>query len=212
MLLCLSAACFLWLCQTIRAQRASLAHLRRGRIVSEEIQAAKDSLQTLRRQAEEAVQLRVQNAELDRLRREIALANEKGIELPPELQPEADKLRSEIQELRGENQRLAGAPEMLEAGQIVTANELAQIGRAFGGYVELNDGRLPESFSELESCTPSAVFPTLHTNKYEILAAGKLDEIREPANTPLLRSKFPDAQNLRAYLFADGHLEMKREE
>src|SRR5260370_37091722 len=102
MLLCLSAACFLWLCQTIRAQRASLAHLRRGRIVSEEIQAAKDSLQTLRRQAEEAVQLRVQNAELDRFRRENALANEKGIELLPEVHPEGDKLRAAIRKHRQE--------------------------------------------------------------------------------------------------------------
>ena len=86
-----------------------------------------------------------------------------------------------------------------------------QIGQAFSLYAKMNDDKIPEDFAQLKYYITSDIFPTLETDRYEILYKGKLADIADPANTPLLRSKLKNSQNQRPYFFADGHLEIMQE-
>ncbi|MEY2427926.1 MAG: hypothetical protein QOJ40_811, partial [Verrucomicrobiota bacterium] len=121
------------------------------------------------------------------------------------------QLKTENLQLRGENQQLEQAPQILSARQQVDVDELNQIAGALSLYAKMNDNRLPAQFGELRSYSTAEVFPTLETNRFELLYQGNLTNISDPANTPLVRAQAKNLLNQRAYLFADGHLEIRDE-
>jgi hypothetical protein len=204
------------LLSTLRADYTGLTQLRQDLAGLNEARAANRALQKLRWQNEELAQLRESNQELHRLRQELQRLREAEARRKRELlqgdEVQLQELRQDNQRVREENLQLAGSPETIQAEQTLDVNQLKQIAKAFRLYADVNSGKLPGDFNELKYYTPAEVFQSLETNRYEILAVGEVADIAEPDKTPLLRSKVKDQQNLRAYLFADGHLEMKKEE
>ncbi|MDB6063890.1 MAG: hypothetical protein JWR26_98 [Pedosphaera sp.] len=196
------------------ADHAGITRVRQDLAGLENVRDINRALQKRRWQYEELLQLRQGNRELNRLSAELQRLKEigdgRGVVLDEAAQ--LQKLRRDNQWIREENLQLEQAPETLQAEQTLDANQLKQIAKAFRLYAEVNSGRLPGNLSELKFYTPADVFQSLQTSRFEILVAGGMADIAEPAKTPLLRSKSADRQNLRAYLFADGHLELKREE
>ncbi|MDB6110174.1 MAG: hypothetical protein JWR69_1924 [Pedosphaera sp.] len=204
------------LVSTLRADYAGITQLRQDLDGLKEARAANRVVEKLRWQNEELAQLRESNQELHRLRQEIQRLREAEAKRKRELvqgeEEQLQKLRQDNQRVREENLQLERAPETIQAEQTLDVNRLKQIAKAFRLYAEVNPGQSPGNFNELKFYTPAEVFQALEPGRYEILAVSGAADIAEPDKTPLLRSKAKDKQNLRAYLFADGHLEMKSEE
>jgi prepilin-type processing-associated H-X9-DG protein len=112
---------------------------------------------------------------------------------------------------RAENQALEKDPITVSARQAVDVGELTQIAAAIGLYAKMNGNNLPAQFADLKHYTTADVFPSLETNRFELLHQGKLTDIANPVSTPLVRARAKDRQNQRPYLFADGHLEIREE-
>ena len=202
---------FSFLYSNFRFQNGKIGILRLQLAELSQIRTQNQALQKILWQSEELEELRKDNAELFRIRNEIRRlreAAEKKLDSEKNLE---EQLQTENANLRNENQQLEQAPEIASARQAVDVNELMQIGQAFSVYAKMNGNKIPEDFTELQSYTTADIFPTLETDRYEILYKGKLADIAEPANTPLLRAKLKNSQNQRPYIFADGHLEIMQE-
>ncbi len=149
----------------------------------------------------------------------------------------AAKLQEEIQQLREDKQGLANqiqaAQESIEAARakIITANSrptqpepapfvepgsdqemslMKQVGTALFMSAADHDGTFPTNLTGVTNYyTGSArVF-----EQFELLTmTQKSDEIQQPASTVLVRGKFTDANGRRTYLFADGHVEVRKDE
>jgi hypothetical protein len=204
------------LLSTLRADYAGITQLRQDLDGLKEAREAHRALQKLRWQNEELAQLRENNQELHRLRQEIQRLRQAEARRKRELvqgeEEQLRELRQDNQRFREGNRQLAGSPETIQAEQTLDVNQLKQIAKAFRLYAEVNPGQSPGNFNELKFYTPAEVFQALEPGRYEILAVSGGADLAEPDKTALLRPKTKDRQNLRAYLFADGHLEMKREE
>ena len=202
---------FSFLYFNFRVQNGKIAILRQQLAELSQIRTQNQALQKVLWQSEELEELHKDNAELFRIRNEIRRlrdAAEKKLDSEQNLE---EQLQTENANLRFEKQQLEQAPEIVSASQTVDANELMQIGQAFSLYAKMNDNKIPEDFTELKSYTTADIFPTLETDRYEILYKGKLTDIADPANTPLLRAKLKNSQNQRPYFFVDGHLETIQE-
>ncbi len=123
--------------------------------------------------------------------------------------------RAEIQTLQRENQQLRqqldqwrAAPAVVEARRSVDVNQLRQISQFFEAYAKNHGGKFPSSFNELKYYLAADVYPGIETNRFEILESRPDDNV-DPNKLPLVRSRISDTQNARAYLFADGHVEIR---
>jgi hypothetical protein len=198
-----------------RLERARIAVLRQQLADLAPVRAQNQALRTILFQLDELDQLRKDHAELFRLRNEIGrmqLADEKRkLAAARSAEDQLSQLKTENTQLRDENQQLAQAPQTVTARQEVDVDELNQIAGALTLYARMNDNKLPAQFSELKSYSTAEVFPTLETNRFEIVYQGNLTSIADPAITPLARAQAKNSLNQRAYLFADGHLEIRDE-
>ncbi|SRR6266581_378615 len=198
-----------------RLERAKIAALRQQLADSAQVRAQNQALRKIFLQLDELEDLRKDHAEIFRLRNEIgqlqAAWEKRKLAAARGAEEQVSQLKTENNQLRDENQQLEQAPRTLSARQEVDVDELNLIAGALSLYAKMNDNQLPAQFAELRSYSTAEVFPALETNRFEILYTGKLTSIADPANTPLVRAQAKNLLNQRAYLFADGHLEIRDE-
>src|SRR6266550_2466426 len=196
-----------------RLQCAKIAVLRQQLADVAQVRAQNQALRKILLQLDELDELRKDHAELFRLRNEIgrlqAAGEKRKLAAVRTAEEQLSQLKTENIRLRDENQQLEQAPQTVSARQQVDVDELNQIAGALSLYARMNDNKLPAQFGELRSYSSAEVFPTLETNRFEILYQGNLTNIADPANTPLVRAQAKNLLNQRAYLFADGHLEIR---
>jgi prepilin-type processing-associated H-X9-DG protein len=214
-LLAASSLFSLHLYSDLHSTNAAIASLRRQLSDAAAVKAENETLQQILRLSEDLDDLRKDNAELLRARREIvrlqtALEKRKR-DSAHSLEEQLSQLQTENLQLRHDNQQLEQTPKTVSAREAVDLNELAEIGQILGLYASMNSNNLPHDLTELKSYAATDVFSTFETNRFEFVYQGNLTDISDPAKTPLMRSKFEDDQNQRPYLFADGHVATKKE-
>lgn len=185
----------------------------------ERLQAEVSQLRERSSDNEAARKARADSEELEQLRRnhvelgELALklrglraahaqrsANEKeSAESARNLQAQNAQLRSEVEQLKH-------APTAAQARRSVDETQLAQIAEYFRGYARNNGGKFPQDFAQLRSYLPANVYPTIETDRFEILTGAAAGD---RGQEPIARTRFADDQNSRIYLFADGHVEKR---
>ena len=208
--------------------KSELDELRKVRRQLQNLNLESKNVEKLKSKADEAERLRLENTDLPRLRNEARLYRE--------LKPELDKLRIEVLSLR---QLLAkytnvvavpstatvpvpettttAPPTPAEDAQKMETEYLAQVGRlrvlaaSLHLFAEDNDGLLPRDFSQLASYLEPQMAQNLELSRYEIVAGGRLSDIEDPETTVIVREKKKDKHGIRAYVFADGRVELFKE-
>jgi len=177
-----------------------------------EVMARNKARQENELRLEELEQLRRNHLELDRLAAKVEqLRRMQAQRSSEERRKDGEQihlLETQNSRLRTELAQMKAAPETAEARLSVDRTQLEQIARFFYSYARNNSGRYPSNFSELRYYLPASVFPTIETNRFEILWGGANAE-PDPAQQALVRTRVEDQQNTRFYLFADGHLETR---
>ncbi len=163
-------------------------------------------------QLEELERLRRNHHELDQLAARIeGLRRTKALEQSESEKTDAEqihRLEAENVQLRGQLEALKSSAVNTEARRFVDSYQLEHISRFFRSYARNNAGRYPSDFSELRYYLPENVYPSIETNRFEILASDSASE-SDLSRHALVRTKFEDGQNSKLYLFADGHLETR---
>jgi prepilin-type processing-associated H-X9-DG protein len=211
-------------------QKRMLGELRRE---NEQIRAASAENEGLQSQRQEIERLRVDNQQLERLRRD----NQELHRLRGEVRQlrEQSKMIDQLQAdnllLREEGERLQrtqaqAAAQQQDQQQSAALAELQaaknemlrrvgisrQIGVALIQHAQNHQDQLPTDLTQLRDSVGEGESGKVDLRAYEILAAGKLAEIPEPTKTAVVREKQKDARGLRVYVFADGHVELKKED
>jgi len=164
-------------------------------------------------EAEELQRLRAEQQEFKRLQAEVErlrlAAQRKQAEAVQNREEQLADLLRENERLRRENGQLRDDPKFKAAQAEVLNQELRYIAYALQVYAGRNQGQLPPSLGELKYYVPANVFPALEIENFELLAAsaGSAD----PHNTPIVRSKTRQPNEVNLYLFADWHLEAKND-
>jgi len=178
-----------------------------------DISAQNEALQKAYAQLEELERLRRNHFELGELTSRIAALRQAQAQRKMEAQQAAEeKLRTlelENAQLRAELDQMKAAPGFVEARRSVDGSQLEHIGLFFRSYARNNHGKYPSDFTELKYYLPATVYPSIETNRFEILVQ-ETDANPDPGQQALVRTRILDDQNDRLYLFADGHLETKR--
>jgi DNA repair exonuclease SbcCD ATPase subunit len=186
----------------LQEQVSRLPEISDRNLALQKIQAQLEELQRLRRNRLELDELA---AKIDALRRTQAQRTNDAQRAGGE---HVRRLESENAQLRAELEQFKTAPGTLEARQSVDASQLEHISRFFKSYARNNAGRYPADFSELRYYLPANIYPTIETNRFEILANdGSGDS--DGSQQALVRTRFEVEPNSRLYLFADGHVEAR---
>jgi RNA polymerase sigma factor (sigma-70 family) len=168
---------------------------------------------------DEIDRLRRENVELHRLRGEVALLRNH--------KQEVERMAAETAEARRELTQMARQLAEAQAAQRTTEQQQyyqSGIARmhfskqwmlAIYLYTDARDGMVPARLTDAISYFEAGDEPIegLSIDDLEIVYAGRLDEISEPARTIVLRERephpAPDGKWTRAYGFADGHSEIR---
>lgn len=212
-------------------QKRMLGELRRE---NEQLRAASAENEGQQSQRQEIERLRVDNQQLERLRRDNQELHRLRGEVR-QLREQAkmiDQLQADNLLLREEGERLqrtqaqAAAAQQQDQQQSAALAELQaaknellrrvgisrQIGTALIQHAQNHQDQLPTDLTQLRDSVGEGESGKVDLNAYEIVAAGKLAEILEPTKTAVVRERQKDARGLRVYVFADGHVELKRED
>jgi prepilin-type processing-associated H-X9-DG protein len=184
--------------------RAEVSQLRENSVENEAARKARADL-------EELEQLRRNHAELGELALKLRSLRETQAQRQATENENANdvrKLEAENAQLRSQVEQLKHAPTTAEARRSVDGTQLAQIGQYFRGYARNNGGKFPQDFAQLRYYLPANVYPTIETDRFEILTA-PVTETSDPGQAPIVRTRFADEQNNRIVLFADGHVETR---
>jgi hypothetical protein len=197
-----------FLLQEYWSRNQQLALLRQ-QLASEGVALAeKAALRNVAAQMDELEDLRRNHLELGGLTARVAALRAAEAQKNVAAQNEAKRLELENQHLRLDLEQAKHSPSTLEARASVDGNQLQQIAAFFQMYARNNSGRYPRDFSELKFYLPANVYPSIETNRFEILvpdAAANSD----PSQRALVRTLGSGDQSAHLYLFADGHLETR---
>ena len=196
-------------CLTYRSQNLEVSRLQRELADLPRLRAENKELREISLRAEELKSLREDSEELPRLQQAVLKLR---LNLAQEARKQMSKLEAEDERLADINQQLEESPEIIRARQVMDVTQLRQIAKAIGGYIREHDGKSPANFSELRHFVSPGIWATLETSRFEMLLRGRLDDIAAPDKTPIVRSISKDKENQRAYLFADGHVEMRTDQ
>jgi TolA-binding protein len=178
-----------------------------------EASAPNEALQLNHSQLEELERLRRTHLELDELTLKIAALRQDQARRKMEAQQaggeQIRRLEGENAQLRAQLEQTKAAPGNAEARRSVDSSQLEHISHFFRSYARNNKGKYPTDFTELKYYLPAAVYPSIETNRFEILVQ-ETEVNPDPGQQALVRTRFLDDQNIRLYLFADGHLETRR--
>jgi hypothetical protein len=167
------------------------------------------ALQKTQAQLEELERLRRNHFELGELTAKVTALRRAQAQKSGAAAEEVRKLELENAQLRAELADMKAAPSSIEGRRSVDGSELEQIGHFFRAYARNNSGKYPTDFNELSYYLPAAVYPSIETNRFEILNSEN-DAKSDPSQQALVRTRIPDAQSSVVYLFGDGHLETRR--
>jgi hypothetical protein len=189
--------------------------------------------QALRQQVEQMANLEAENDRLSNLvvRAQSATSDDQLRELL-RLRGEVGMLRSqtnELERLRNENRRLQASPAKTGPNPEAQAvdSDSAQRERAIAKmndakllvlgqlmYADDNTQQVARSLDQLEPYLHPMTPSLTATNQFELVFQGSFQDIRNPAQTIVLREKqgwqASDGSWHRAYGFADGHSELHR--
>jgi RNA polymerase sigma factor (sigma-70 family) len=187
--------------------------------VVDQLRAENELMAASRIDPDELERLRRDNAELHRLRGEVALLRSQ--------QQDADRLKAENAELRQTSATMLQSTADEVAASLLKEQEFkTNIDRlnlpkywmlAIHLYAQENEGMVPAEAVAALAFVPSEVdaIEGLTADDLEVVYAGRLDEIQDPARTIVLREREPrislDGKWTRAYGFADGHSELRAE-
>jgi hypothetical protein len=201
------------LCADFRSRGRQLDRLRQEVSRLSGVSKQNEALQKAYAQLEELERLRRNHLELGELAVKIGALRQAQAERKMEAQQaggeQIRRLELENAQLRAELEQVKTAPGSIEARRSVDGSELQHIGLFFRSYARNNHGKYPTDFTELRYYLPAAVYPSIETNRFEILVQ-ETDVIPDPGQQALVRTGILDDQNIRLYLFADGHLETRR--
>jgi hypothetical protein len=168
-----------------------------------------EALQKTYGQLEELERLRRNHFELGQLTAKIAALRQARAQAQQVGEDELRKLQIENERLRAELSEMKVAPRTIEDRLAVDGSELERISLFFRAYARNNNGKYPTDFSDLRYYVPASVYPSIETNRFEILLPeGEVNP--EPSQQILVRTRIHDDQKIRLYLYADGHLETRR--
>lgn len=196
------------------------AALQEARQVAEKVRRERDAT---------ANQLADRDAELERIEKEAAEVHR--------LRGEIRKLKSQLEELadvRRQNNQLREALERINAQAAAEAladseaeretdeaenmrfRQLTMAKMEFAKQLALGmfsdpSNRLPADPGEIPAVVPDEFATVVKANRFEMMYAGTLDELADPARTIIMREReavqAPDGRWFRTYLFGDGHSE-----
>ncbi len=193
------------------------------------VRAADDALQ---RQAEQLRQLQTENSQLSRLTTQADTSRVDNLDELVRLRSEVAALREQTNAfiaLEAENRRLrassAGPGTLLEQKEQFRADGIARMNYtrlwvlAFHMYASDNGGRFPSDFAQAARYVRedgSAEEFHLSTNQFEVVYHGPLTSMTNPSGTIVIRERearqAADGTWSKAYAFADGHSEIRREQ
>ena len=189
--------------KTLRQENGILRHALAGR--PEEHSVSQDN----RREADLDAA-----SEVNRLRNELATLRREKLRL---LDAAANQRRGEP--VRAAiNQESADAEmqkEQHKAEMIGRMNYLKQTILGFHLFAEKHEGSLPSQLADADLFLDESVRNHPSRELFEMVYAGKLADIKEPARTILIRQKIadpaPNGGYVKGYGFADGHSEIHKE-
>lgn len=209
--LCSCFCALLWVDYRLRSRQLDRLQQEVSRL--NEVAAQNETLQKAYAQVEELERLRRNHLELGELALKIRALRQTQAQRQMAAQQvggeEIRKLELENAKLREELEQIKAAPGSLAARRSVDGSELEHIRLFFRSYARNNHGKYPTDFTELRYYLPATVYPSIETNRFEILVS-EPNVIPAPDQQVLVRTRFADDQTNRLYLFADGHLETRR--
>jgi outer membrane murein-binding lipoprotein Lpp len=174
----------------IKSAKAARNELAQSETDKTELIRLRGEVAPLRRQVKELDTLRAQNQQMKSTISQISSAAQ--AKPVPQEQPQ-------------DAQRQAVVAKMSDAKQMVMAMLL---------YANDNRGQLPADFNQTANYWNKNGNSFTGTNKFEVVLGGPLNAVANPTTTIAVREAEPITINgvrLKAYGFADGHAEIKRE-
>jgi RNA polymerase sigma factor (sigma-70 family) len=180
---------------------------------------------SLRQQQSQLAALQADNERLSKLAAGSSLNSNQPEDLR-RLRAEAAALQpqtSAVARLREENRRLKASAAQAQTPLQTREEAVSRMTYskhwmlAFILYADKNHDQLPTDFEQAKAFLPKDTTPELAAaaEQFEIVFQGKWRDIKNPANTVVLREKqarqMPDGNWVKAYGFADGHSEIHSE-
>jgi hypothetical protein len=194
--------------QALRSQIAESQSNPTERPASNEISA--EELDRLRRDAAEVVKLRGEVSQLRRERIESDKLKEENVNLRARVLAAADSSRKND----GLTEQQAAAKQIGIAKLNYTRGWL----NAFRQYAAQNQGQMPTDFDQARPFLSPDFDNAVDPNQYEIVYHGTLQQLQDSerqAQVIVLRERQanvgPDGVRTKAYAFADGHSEVRKE-
>jgi RNA polymerase sigma factor (sigma-70 family) len=161
-----------------------------------------DELERLKREAAEVHKLRGEVAALRRERADTAKVADENAHRRQPLKTDEPQTEPDTPDLSAEEEA---------EGQINIAkgNYLKKWGLAFNSFAAEHEGRMPKDFSQLQQYLPANLESA--PGQFEVVYQGTLKELKNPDQVIVIREKESRQTGnggwLRAYVFADGHVE-----
>jgi prepilin-type processing-associated H-X9-DG protein len=125
--------------------------------------------------------------------------------------PELRAAIARYEEIYREHQQLAQRDDIVQIEGLAERKQLREIATAILRFVREHNGVFPTQFVEFQNYLTPEFYISLDLQRYELLPVENAAQISDPARTIVLRTRSPDDRNRRAFLFADGHAEVRME-
>lgn len=199
-----------------QAQKAELAELRKENREIYRLRLEREELEKYKARLAELVRIQEATKDVETLQQELAslrLENKQLREDLVELQGEGEKatlnrLMKENQTLKQQLQQVSESAQYTDLQFQITESHLEDIGSALHRFAERYNGRLPRNITDLKRFAPDTL-NSIDPASYEIVhRATRLDQVENPAETPWIVQKEPDANGNRAIVYFDGRVEI----
>jgi len=181
----------------------------------DQVREENDGLKKIKAQVDEIARLKKDNEDVTKLRGEVQQLREDKQGLANQIQTAQetiDAAQSKAVAIAAASRPVQPKP-VLEPASREEINAMKQVG--LGLIMSANDhgGALPTGLAGWTDYLKGSTIDAKVLEQFVFFdMKEKLQEIKEPASTILARGRFTDANSRRTYVFADGHVEVRKDE
>lgn len=191
-----------------------LASLRAVVAEGEQVRDENDGLKKLKVLANEITRLKKENEGISKLQEEIQQLREDKQGLANQIQTAQESVetaRAKIISIGSNDSRPVQSAPVVEPASLEEVNSMKQVGLALLMFANDHSDTFPTNFVPTKEYL--GAFDLKILEQFEFLVpVQKMSEVQQPMSTILARGKFADANGRRTYLFADGHVEIRKDQ
>ena len=187
---------------------SELASLRAVVGEGEQVRDENDGLKKLKVRANEIARLKKENEGISKLREEIQQLRDDKQGLANQIQVAQESIETARAKIITASSRPAQPAPVVEPGSIEEMNSMKQVGLALRIFADEHNDVFPTNFPATKEYL--GTFDLKILEQFELLPMTK--KLDEDPYAVLARGKFTDSNGRRTYLFADGHVEVRKEE